>query len=423
MQTIDIEEIGAGGVGVGRLADGRVVFVHGTAPGERVAVQPVDVRKDWARARLVNVVEPSADRRPPPCRHAGRCGGCTLQHLRYERQLHAKSNIVARALRHIAHTDVAPTDVVPSPHEQAYRSRISFSMLRLGSGHVIAGFHELENPGRIIDIGEECLLPEPALTRAWGALRREWGHNAGRLPAGRRLGLNLRSSERGEVILAIEGGHGVGRPKELLERVPGLVAIWQRPGPRSRSRLLGGNSGMTAVWNREEADSPDAVFLQVNRAAARELEDFVVRRIGPVDGLTVIDAYCGVGSLAKRLALLGARVTGIELDPAAVKEARRRVGDGARILEGRVERLLGNVSPADVLVVNPPRAGLARSVTESVAESPPRRMLYVSCDPATLARDIHRMSNVLRMSAVRCFDLFPQTAHVETVVELECATT
>src|SRR5690606_31274001 len=139
-------------------------------------------------------------------------------------------------------------------------------------------------------------------------------------------------------------------------------------------------------------------------------------------GARVVDAYCGIGLHARRLARAGAAVTGIELDPAAVPEARRASPPDAEFLEGPVEDLLPAALPAALVLLNPPRRGLDAAVAGTLAARPPARLIYVSCDPATLARDIARLRPAFRLCSLRCFDLFPQTTHVETVAELECAT-
>ncbi|HYW07130.1 MAG TPA: TRAM domain-containing protein, partial [Longimicrobium sp.] len=228
-----IESIAAGGEGVGRLADGRVVFVHRTAPGDLAEVALTERRDRWARGSLLRVLEASPERRDAPCPHYERCGGCTLEHMEYDAQLRAKSRIVADALTRIGGVPTEAPEVVPSPREFRYRNRVSFALRRGERGRVEAGFHALGAPDEVVDIGADCLLPEEAISRVWAGVREHWGPDARRLPSGERLRLTLRASSGGDVSLLVEGGFAPGKPDELMRRVPGLVAVWHRPGPAS----------------------------------------------------------------------------------------------------------------------------------------------------------------------------------------------
>jgi 23S rRNA (uracil1939-C5)-methyltransferase len=183
-----------------------------------------------------------------------------------------------------------------------------------------------------------------------------------------------------------------------------------------------GDAALAEAWDDEELSLGGGTFLQVNRGAAALLEEHVLAVAGNVAGLRVVDAYCGVGLHARRLDRAGASVTGIELDGPAVQEAERTV-PGARFIRDRVENAIADVLPADLVLLNPPRAGIAPEAAQALREAPPRRLIYISCDPATLARDMDRLGPAFSIRSVRCFDLFPQTAHVETVAELECSTT
>lgn len=412
-----IDSIAGGGEGVGRLADGRAAFVHRTAPGELAEVVLVEQKERWARGRLLRVLEPSPERRDAPCRFYAECGGCTLEHLTYEAQLRAKGQIVADALTRIGGIAVEPPEVVPSPVEHRYRNRVSFALRRLGRGRVVAGFHALGQPDRIVDIDGSCLLPEAAIGTVWDRLRAAWGPDARQLPSGDRLRLTLRASAAKEVLLLVEGGFAPGSPRELIDEVQGLAAIWHRPGIAS-AELLAGAPGLPETWGDETIELSGAAFLQVNRGAAALLEAHVVEQAGAVAGLRVVDAYCGVGLHARRFARAGARAVGIELDAEALAEARRGAPAGAHFEQGAVEDVLPAHLPADLVILNPPRAGVAARVAEALVAAPPPRLIYVSCNPATLARDLRRMSDALELESVRSFDLFPQTAHVETVAVL-----
>ncbi|NIP83727.1 MAG: hypothetical protein GWM90_32660, partial [Gemmatimonadetes bacterium] len=318
--------------------------------------------------------------------------------------------------------DVPTPRVVASPAEFRYRNRVTFTLRREPAG-VIAGFHELERPDRLVDITSACLLPEPPLADAWRDLRHAWGPEARRLPSGGELRLTLRASRVGSVALAVDGGYAPGRPQELLDGVPALSAVWHRAARAGEYRLLAGEEALRDHWAGEDVELGGDVFTQVNRQAAGLLEAHVLERVLAGSPTAVVDAYCGIGLYARRLEREGVAVTGIEAHPGAVAEARRSAPT-ARILEGTVEARLAEALPADVVILNPPRAGIDRGVVAALEAAPAGRVVYVSCDPATLARDLERLQGVYGVEHVVCFDLFPQTAHVETVVELKaCVTT
>jgi 23S rRNA (uracil1939-C5)-methyltransferase len=417
-ETVEITSIAAGGEGVGRLTDGRVVFVHRTAPGELVTTALTAERPRWVRGRLVAVLRPSPARRDAPCPHYRECGGCTLEHLAYPAQLRAKSRIVADAMTRIAGLARDAPEVVPSPREYFYRNRVSFTLRRAGRGQLQAGFHALHEPDRIVPVDGRCRLPEVPIGEVWDRLRAGWGPDAVRLPAGERLRLTLRATSARAVSLLVEGGDSPGEPQELLEGVPGLAAIWWKPGSAA-ARHLAGAPGLPETWGDETFVIGGGAFLQVNRSAAELLERFVLEIARPLHGLRVVDAYCGVGMHARRFSRAGARVVGIELDADAVATAAASAGDKDTFLHGRVEDLLPEVLPADLVVLNPPRAGLDPRAVDALLRMPPPRIIYVSCDPATLARDLKRLGERFEVAELRGFDLFPQTAHVETVVSLE----
>ena len=422
MAVVEITGIASSGAGVGRLDDGRVTFVHRTAVGDQAKVRVTEEKGRWTRSELVRVQRPGPGRRRAPCPHYDRCGGCTLEHLEYSTQLEAKAGIVTDALQRIGKLDLTVESVEPSPQKFRYRNRVSFTLRRTQDG-VVAGFHELEAPDRILDITGACLLPENPIGVVWGELRAGWGPDASRLPSGEELRLTLRANGAGRVALAVDGGYAPGRPEELVASIPDLVAVWHRPRGADGYQVLAGAATLREPWGEDEIELSADVFTQVNRSAAEELEAYVLERVLASSPDRVLDAYCGVGVYARRVARAGVEVTAIEAHGAAVAEARQGAPEST-ILEGTVEDRLDAALPVDVAVLNPPRAGIAETAIEKLAENGPGRMVYVSCDPATLARDLKRLGESYAVQSVRAFDLFPQTAHVETVVELErCGTT
>jgi 23S rRNA (uracil1939-C5)-methyltransferase len=404
---VTVRGIAAGGSGVADLPDGRVVFVPRTAPGDRASIRVEKSKPRWAIGSLSALLEPGPERRPALCALYDTCGGCQLQHLPYATQLHWKARFVRDALARIGGvTALEDLEVVPSPRETEYRDRITFTLRRLAGGRIVAGFHALGRPAHVVEVDGECVLPMPQLVGVWRALRRAWGPGARLLPDGGRLRLTLREDGSGAVSLLVEGGRAGWSATDLARAVPTLSAIRHRPGDdEGPARLVAGS-----------ADAGTTAFGQVNPEAAALLVEYVLELAS--DAASVVDAYCGAGRYAKPLAERGASVTGIELDPAACADARRGAPDGLVVLEGRVESVLEDVLPAELLIVNPPRAGLDAEVVRIAVAHPPATLIYVSCDPATLARDVEALSEVYECGPVRCFDLFPQTAHVETVVLL-----
>ena len=415
-QNISIRSIGAGGVGVGDLADGRVVFVPRTAPGDRVRISLTREKKRFAVGRMEELLEAGPHRHRPPCPLFDRCGGCALQHLNYSRQLYWKGRMVGDAMRRIGRLDVEDPEVRPSPERLRYRNKVSFTLRRLRGSRVVAGFHELEEASRILDIHDQCLLPEEGLMNLWTRLRDHWGPGAAFLPSGGELRLTLRGEEEGGALV-VKGGQDDGKPQELLAAVSGLTSIWKDRGPGGL-RHLAGDRSVQMAWIEESLEVAGDAFIQVNPGAGKGLHRLVLDQSRELAPATVIEAYCGVGIVGRALARDGRRVVGMELDPLSASEARRGAPPGFRVVEGRVEEHLETHLPVDLLIVNPPRGGLAREVPEQLRRTGPRGMIYVSCDPATLSRDLKGLGEGYQVQGVHAFDLFPQTAHVETVAVL-----
>jgi 23S rRNA (uracil1939-C5)-methyltransferase len=428
-----IDAIAAGGDGVGRDDAGRVTFVPLTAPGDRVRAEITTAKARWARGRLLELLTPAPDRREAPCPVFGVCGGCRLQHLPPERQATAKRTVVVAALRRIGGLEIEVPELLRPGDALGYRNRIT---LTIRGGR--SGFHGLHDPDGIVDC-PNCLLAEKPVREAWDALA-PWTA----LPGGGELRVTIRASAAGRIALLVEGGRTPGDREAVADRLPTLESyLWVDES--GNPLLLGGRAWFAEVWQDIRYDLDPRVFLQVNRAAAAAMDDWLAGRLasrlgrgavrfgrgpGGLDGLRVADLYAGVGARPIRWALAGATVSMCEVDPAACEAARVAAGNlGAEldVREGRVEDHL-DIADADLVVVNPPRAGLARPVRDALAAGPAKAIAYVSCDPATLARDLEQLCGTAkatgrtgpyRVVAVQPFDAFPQTAHVETIAWLE----
>lgn len=400
---VTIESIAAGGDGVGRV-NGRVVFVPRSAPGDVGTVDAPPTGR-FARVEFRELRVASPERVQPSCMHfvVDRCGGCQLQHLEYEAQLRAKSRIVRDALQRIGRRDVEAPAVRASGIPWRYRRKLTLALRRRGSAWM-AGLHPFDDPRRIFAL-DDCPITDERVMSAW----REVMAAADHLPPVSELRGALRIDGDDAASLTIEGGHEWPSSETFFLAVPLLSALWWIPAGADRRRL----------HSREANAAPGASFAQVNPAVARALHARVLALVLAREPTAVVDAYAGLGDTAVALAERGVRVTAIELDRDAVAWSAARLPAGSRALAGRVESVLGSVLPADVVILNPPRAGVDKRVTEilQVTQPPPAAIIYVSCDPATLGRDVARLPRY-RIASLESFDMFPQTAHVETICEL-----
>lgn len=395
---------------MGRLPDGRTVFVPWTAPGDRVRVRVTDTRKRWARAVLEEVLRASPDRVLPPCAHYGVCGGCRFQHVSMDAQLRWKGRFVSDALTRIGKVEgIGEVAVAPAPAPFGYRGRVTFTVAHRG-GRVRAGLREAGRPGRVADV-ELCHLADPRIQETWSSLRSSL-NSPGLLPPGSVVRVTLRVVREGVMVLF--SPRCPGGDAEPFSRLPHVIQVWES-GSKGFRRLWGEVEGHE-WWFGHPVPVPAGSFTQVNPEAGQALLDAVVDAAGDVEGRRVVDAYSGLSLTGRELAARGASVTAIERDgPAAAALAK---AGGVHVLEGRVEARLGQALPADLVIVNPPRSGLHEHVVRQLLDEPPPRVLYVSCDPATLARDLKRLDPGFAVEGVRAFDLFPQTPHVEVLVAL-----
>ncbi|MCG8469558.1 MAG: hypothetical protein MJB57_15360, partial [Gemmatimonadetes bacterium] len=309
----------------------------------------------------------------------------------------------------------------PARARLGYRNRVTFTLRRSG-GRAIAGYHRLTGP-RLLDV-DTCPLAERAIDGAWRALRASWGRGAGSLPRGRELRLTVRGAADGSAGLYVEGGSDEGDADAVLSRVPELVSYWWRPEGASW-RHLGGTAALVERWDGFDVPLRPGAFLQVNREIAPVIDRHLETELGPPGDRRIVELYAGVGLRPLRWAKRGARVTTVEADDGAVETGRdvtRRAGLAVDARHERVEAFLsGPALEADLVVVNPPRGGLSAAAVDGLSAIRAERLAYVSCDAATLARDVGRLAGAWSPVFGQPFDAFPQTGHVETVLWFEPA--
>ena len=321
-----------------------------------------------------------------------------------------KRRIVGDALRRIGRREVLDPPIVPSPDAWRYRSKITLATTPAGRGAMRIGLHPYDDPRMAFDL-EDCLITRAPLMELWAAMR---GHRE-LLPSPIQV-VVLREDGGGGLHVVATGGTEPWDAGPLARTVGRTgVSYWWRAAVTREPRLVGGDA----------PTFPPLVFEQANADFGARIRGDAVDALGPVDGRVVWDLYSGVGDTARLLAARGAVVWSVDADRAAVQWAEAR-GGGVRYLAGRVEDVLSRLPEPHLVIVNPPRTGLGPRVAQRLERWATRgrgtagRLCYVSCDPATLARDLQRMPG-LRITRLDAFDLFPQTSHVETLAVLEAA--
>lgn len=397
---LEVGSLAAGGDGVSRH-EGLVVFTPRVAPGDLVEVElRVDGRV--GRGTLQRVVRPGDSRVEPRCAHFAppdRCGGCQLQQVGIEAQREAKQRMVADAFARIAKR-LIPLPPIVGGDQWRYRRTLTLAIRRSG-GRLRAGLRAFDDPEQVFAL-DDCLITDERVLDAWRAILAAGAH----LPPGDRLRGTVRWLED-RPLLVLEGGEEWPDLPRFLDAVPSLAAIWWQAEGRRR-RL---------VADRRPAGVPGASFTQVNTEMAARMQEEVVARVLSHAPASAVDAYSGGGDTAVRLAAAGVRVAAVELDEEATAWAAGRLQAPSRAIAARVEDVLPRLLPVDVVLLNPPRAGADARVMQALVAAPPNAIVYVSCDPATLARDVARLPG-WRVASLTCFDMFPQTAHVESVCTL-----
>ena len=437
-----ISDLGHDGQGVGRWQE-RVVFVPGALPGERVAVVVRRVQKRHLEAELQAVLQPSPLRRRPPCILAERCGGCSLQHWQDDPQARWKEQVVVQALRRIGGLDCPVDPLLLAQPSLGYRNRATIPLERReGDGQLRAGYYR-RGSHRIVNLNR-CPVLDPRIDALIAPLKADleasdWPVD-GHLEQGgglRHLALRV-GHHSGEILITLISSHDELDGLETmaagwLQRWPQVVGVCLNLQPLATNTLMGPETRVLAGrgFVREHfagigltiaADT----FFQVNTVQAERLVPLLLEAFGPLEGQELVDAYCGIGTFSLPLAAAGARVVGLESHQASVEQARANAAANglerasfvpADVGTSLVERLGG----IDGLLVDPPRKGLPAPLCAAIGANPPATVAYVSCNPATLARDLGLLTTAgrLKLERVQPIDFFPQTSHVETLAVLK----
>ncbi len=430
-EIVKIDRMAYGSEGIARLASGKTVFVEGACPGDTVEIELCEEKPSFARGRVGSVLEASEYRvAAPACAHA--CGGCPWSHLSYQSQLEAKRSHVTQALIRTAHMDAARAEelvgaCVPSKREWGYRNKIEMGVSADGAGRFTLGFraegsHDFFEP-------DTCPVALRLIEKAPKALRGALRYLQGSQDLGIfRVGVrgSLRTKDV-EIALWTKPGAfpraAVSKTLQSALKCTSIVRVMADPGKARAVKKVETLYGK-GCW-AEKFTEPDVGFLtsapsffQVNTAQAEKLVELVLEGLQVEEEMLVADLYAGGGTFSVPLALAGADVIAVEAAGSSVRDLNRNAqmnGVEIEVIGGDAGLELPELGELDALVVDPPRAGLAKGVVESIARAKPARVAYVSCDPQTWARDVAAFErNGYRLVKATPVDLFPQTYHVET---------
>lgn len=435
--TVTVENWASDGSGVARI-DGLAVFVKGGIAGETCAVEIEHVGHSAAWAHITELLSPAPGRIVPDCPHFGTCGGCQLRHMTYETELAFKRQKVSDALRRIGGLDAEVPPVLGAADRSHYRNKAQFPV---GPGPRV-GFYR-ERSHQVVDV-DNCALQSPAANALAAALR-GWmkEYNVPAYDEKSRKGLVrhlfVRSNAAGESLAAVVvNGKALPFEAELVETfraaTPSLVGVILNENRRDTNVILG--DGWRTLWGESTLqDTLQGVafrlsvpaFYQVNHAQTEVLYALAEEFAALTGEETLLDLYCGIGAIGLTMANKCKTLLGAEIVPAAIEDAKENAAangvTNARFLCADASEVASQLAQTgeviDVAIVDPPRKGLSPPVVESLLKIAPNRIVYVSCDPATLARDLKLLSAAYAVKKVQSVDLFPRTFHVETVVKLE----
>ena len=441
--TVEIEDIGHDGAGIGKV-DGYTLFVKDAVIGDVVEVKVMKAKKNYGYAKLLKIITPSASRVEPLCPYAKKCGGCQIQMMSYEEQLRFKENKVRNNLKRIGGFEEIPMEpILGMKNPFYYRNKAQFPVGYDKEGNLITGFyagrtHSIINNRRCyLGVSENELVLNQVLD--WmernhiSAYEEESGKGLIR-----HVLIRYGFTTKEVMVCLVVNGAGIPAKEDLIEglrTIPGMTSITISSNTKQTNVIMG--EKITLLWgqtyitdfigNIQYQISPLS-FYQVNPAQTKRLYETALEYAGLSGDETVWDLYCGIGTISLFLAQRAKQVYGVEIIPAAIEDAKRNARlnqiENAQFFVGKAEEVLPEKYEkeqiyADVIVVDPPRKGCEESVLDTMVQMEPKRIVYVSCDSATLARDLKYLcERGYEMKKVKAIDQFPQTVHVETVVLL-----
>jgi len=394
-----------GGEAIGRY-NGQAIFVPFALPGEVVRAQIVEEHKNFARGRLVEVIKASQERITPRCLHFGECGGCHYQHLPYAAQLKLKTDILRDQLTRIGKIQDPPVKtIVAGSQEWNYRNNVQFHLDQSG----VLGFVASGRPEELIEINE-CFLPEAGINALWPTLEFESDSPIERV--------SLRTGANDDMLLVLESDETT-LPEMESEAGISIVHLTEND-----SVVMAGDGYLVIRVLERLFKVSAASFFQVNTGMAEKMVAHLLDILPWSASTTLLDVYCGVGLFSAFFAPKVARIVGLESAASACEDfiANLDEFDNVELYEGLAQDILPAIKvAADVAIIDPPRAGLDRAALDALLKIKPKTIAYVSCDPATLARDAARiLAGGYRYLQVTRFDLFPQTYHIESISIFEC---
>ena len=440
LMEIKIERLANNGKGVGKAPDGKTVFVSGAVPGDLLNVEVTEERARFYEADIREITKPSAFRTAPDCPDTDRCGGCCFRQMTYDCELSAKQEFVRDAFSRIGGFEIPCEPIIPSPQRNAYRNKAEFVFGRDADGKLFAGFSS-EKSHRAVPVPECRLIPPEfsGISERFCALLSEKGLSIWDPKTRKGLLRNLvlrRSGLTGEIMLILSAASdGFNGERETAEQIhaefPQVTSVIlninrepNAPVPGRKNRILSGAGFLRDMICGVPVEIGPLSFFQVNTPAAEALYRTAAEFAAVKNTDTVLDLYCGMGTIGLSMAADCAQLIGGEIVAEAVESARRNAAEmgcrNARFLSGDAAQITDTVIREgirpDLIILDPPRRGCSPDTLQAVLKLFPERIVMVSCDPATAARDCRILCDRgYTLSRLRPADLFPGTKHVETV--------